>query len=284
MDGGGACDLQPNPELYDPVSGRFTLTGPSSVPPNWGLSTISASLLPSGNVLGVLYTGCDIGSLAEVYDWVSGTFTGIAGVGTGRAFTTTTLLPEGRVFIAGRDYTNRGTGGTAEVYNPPTGAFTAISGVGLSEEGYTATLLPDGSVLLAGGWLCCGYETAMAEIYRPAHPAPSPVLYSLPGGTQGAILHGATQELVSPENPATAGEVLEIFGAGLMDGGAIPPQASIGGQSAEVLFFGNAPGYPGLNQINVRVPIKVQPGSAVIVRMNYLGRPSNEVKIGVRQP
>jgi len=96
-----------------------------------------------------------------------------------------------------------------------------------------------------------------------------------------AIWHSQTGQIASAATPAIAGEALSMYTTNLVDGGVIPPQVTIGGRLAEVLYFG-ASGYPGFNQVNFRVPSGVAPGSAVSVRLNYIGRSSNEVTLGVR--
>ena len=116
-----------------------------------------------------------------------------------------------------------------------------------ARELHTATLLVDGTVLIAGG--------STAEIFHPAVLVPSLQLLSVSGDGrgQGAILHAASARVVTASDPGVPGEVLEIYGTGLKDGSVIPPQVAIGGRIAEILYFGNAPGFSGLNQVNVRI-------------------------------
>jgi hypothetical protein len=266
-------------DLFDPDTGTFSLTSATT---NLDESLFTATLLPNGKVLLPASDSEMIGRGAEVYDPGTASITPTGNMTIGRGYSTATLLPDGNVLIAGRD--NIHYAGSAELYQTVSGTFSANGGMlTQSAEGHAATLLPDGTVLLSGGWVCCGYTIATAEIFRAAVLSPAPVLFSLPGSAgQGAIWHAETGQIASSEHPAIAGDALSLYTTSLIDGSEIPPQVAIGSRFAEVLFFGNAPGYPGFNQVNVRVPGGVAPGNAISVRLTYLGRPSNAVSIAVR--
>jgi hypothetical protein len=256
-------------DLYDPNTGTFTrtadLTGPYQ-----GFGP-SATLLANGKGADCRqHSGTPWRSRkAQLHDPISRSFSQTTEMMTDLdMWLAAVLLPVGRVLVAvGSSYA---VAGAAELYDPVPGAF-AEPIRSQSAEGHTTALFPDGTVLPSGGWICCGYTIGTAEIYTPTASVPSPVLLSLPDSGEGAILHAATHQVISAANPLTTGEALEIYLTSLIDASVIPPHLAIGGRAAQVLWFGNTPGFPGLNQINVRVPTGIVPAPTVPVRLQYMG-------------
>jgi hypothetical protein len=241
----------------------------------------TAKLLPNGSVLVMLQAvECDYGGQPLIYDPSASSFS----PGVMLAYMckpTGTLLSDGTVLITNGWYSPQ-----AEVYDPISGALSRTGDMKTDRAYGRATLLNDGTVLMTGGvheagGPCCLFSDS-AERYHPGVVRPPPTLLSVSPEGQGAILHASTRQLVSQDMPAVAGEALEIYLTGLLERSVIPPQVAIGGRLAEILFFGGAPGYDSLNQINIRVPSGTAPGPAVPVRLIYLGRPSNAVTIGVQ--
>lgn len=80
---------------------------------------------------------------------------------------TATLLPNGKVLIAGGMRRNQDFYKSAELYDPATGKFQPAGEMSVGRVGHIAVLLRTGRVLIAGGWVGGG-GTDSAELYDPA--------------------------------------------------------------------------------------------------------------------
>jgi hypothetical protein len=188
---GGASQLSANgpiaadAELYNPGTGKFTILNAanSNLLPR---ENATATLLHNGLVLiaGGNNNACGGnnnlcapgGSLntAVVYNPKNKSFVNLPNMVADRDEATATLLPTGKVLIAGGvSYqldlnTNPNPTfaylGSAELFDPHTGTFAATGALAVARAAHTATLLSNGLVLLAGG-----YNTP-ATCVSPSYP------------------------------------------------------------------------------------------------------------------
>jgi N-acetylneuraminic acid mutarotase len=93
-------------------------------------------------------------------------FASAGSLSTARYFHTTTLLPNGKVLVAGGLGTGNVYLASAELYDPATNTWSAAGSMSTARRAHTATLLPNGKVLVAGGF--SGSALASAELYDPA--------------------------------------------------------------------------------------------------------------------
>jgi Galactose oxidase, central domain len=182
--GGRGSDLSPlgSAELYDPSNDGWTSAGSLAI----ARFDHTATFLGDGRVLvaGGDTTFSGPRRSAEIYDqsasggpWIAG-----ASMAVGRARSTATVLPGGRVLLAGGAGLS-GTLASAENYLVASGIWEAAGSMAEARERHTATLLagPDcgancGRVLVAGGLLQGTRFLASAALYGPlpVHPSPLP--------------------------------------------------------------------------------------------------------------
>ncbi|SDZ23768.1 Kelch motif-containing protein [Amycolatopsis xylanica] len=161
---------------FNPVTGAWETRGAL----NTGRRLHSLTLLRDGQVLAA---GGIFGpwryptpptATAELYDPGSGTWTPTTPMREARAVHTATLLPDGRVLVAGgeclRSPDTNGALRTAEIYDPEAKTWTPATPMTDARLGAEAAPLPDGRVLVVGGNLNIGggYTClAFCEIFDP---------------------------------------------------------------------------------------------------------------------
>ena len=165
-----------NAFLYDPATGTWEATGAM----NDRRASHTATLLPNGKVLvaggggavSLFGAGSPFLASTELYDPATGTWTPTGTMNNAHSSHTATLLPNGKVFIAGGYSiiaTPQSLTISAELYDPATGIWTITTPLNPWGLGHTATLLADGRVLVVGfkGGISVPGGTPNVEIYDP---------------------------------------------------------------------------------------------------------------------
>ena len=203
----GAASHAPMAMAQSP--GTFTATGDMNTPRGGH----TATLLADGTVLIVggypeLAFGVAVLSSAEIYDPRTGTFKATGDMTTPRNSHTATLLPDGKVLIAGGVSgvagIYSGSLASAELYDPATKTFTPTGDMTVGRRGHAATLLPSGKVLITGvyaGEYISGRAADLtpitAELYDPSNRTFT-AAGNMAGPGGGATLLASGKVLITP--------------------------------------------------------------------------------------
>lgn len=153
-------------EVYDPSSGRWTLTGPLKTP-RWSLDAVA---LRNGKVLfaggAAAFLAPAALATAEVFDPATGTFSPAANeLSTARQGYGISILGDGRVLISGGNGSGNNLGGegvtAVDLYDPETNRFSPAAPLHAGRALHAQLTLRDGRVVVIGG------AHQDAEIYDP---------------------------------------------------------------------------------------------------------------------
>jgi Fibronectin type III domain/Kelch motif len=159
-------------DIYDPATDMWSVTGSLPEP----LGSPRTLLLQDGRVMAFAgvspNSNCKFWcatSSVELYDPRTGSWS----LGTNLPITlwggaTTTLLPSGRVLLAGGSDDNGKTRAGVDIYDPTNNTWSSVAPMLTAREGHTATLLATGQVLVAGGEQDGNAYVMSAEIYTPS--------------------------------------------------------------------------------------------------------------------
>jgi hypothetical protein len=275
-----------NPELYDPSTGTFSLTGAFAGNGNGNLiggPAVSAAVaLSDGRVL---IAG---EPTSELYDPLTGRFrlTGamtISGLSCGWIIgRTATLLTNGLVMLTGGWDEGCGYLASTELYDVVTGTFTEIVTRTFIANGWmtrlrtdhSATLLPDGTVLIAGGesfrcevsttLLCIHTIEASTEVFDPSAGSFTPGASMSVGrlGHSATALNDGTVLIAGGEtaDPAVVGQPYTNYrilaSAELYMGATVPgapsPDGTLVPFASQIVDNSGAIWTIGLNQVILR--------------------------------
>lgn len=171
----GGYDAKNFSEVYDPAAGTFKFAGSMTTSRFFHSTTrlLDGRVLAAGGGVddfGVWYTY----DYVDVWDPATGKWKPVKPMVDPRRAHTATLLPDGRVLVAGgtvggkNDATEGGEQlGTAEIYDPIANLWEKLPSKLVTPRGlHTAAIMPSGAVVLFGGLDATGSASREVEAYH----------------------------------------------------------------------------------------------------------------------
>lgn len=215
-------------EFYDPAKGEFFQTGGLPVTAavqgaSLASSSPGAKVVAFGGISGMGHANVNLLSFvgtvvssAESYDPSAGTWSAATNMmSSPRAGASATLLPSGKILIAGGFDASEKALNTAELFNPADGTFVATDNTMTDPRAFhVANLLLDGKVLLVSGLTDNnGSASSTADIFDPA--AGTHGRFTTSGGVP--VTSAAAASVLFPSGPLM-GKVLITGGDGCGSG------------------------------------------------------------------
>jgi uncharacterized repeat protein (TIGR03803 family) len=201
-------------EVYDPATESFTPVSGGIAADRYDAAVTQLNagevLIAGGTQIGPVFAS-PTGALAAaiLYEPSTNSFVNLPNMTADRDQATATLLPKGKVLIAGGASMAPGPAGfhwSAELFDPTTRTFSKTGSMHEPRAAHTATLLPNGSVLVAGGYNTVYGENFLAEtnaiyyseVYNPATGQFQRVGNMLKGrvGPQAVLLNLSTHQVL----------------------------------------------------------------------------------------
>ncbi len=240
-----------NSEVYDPGTGNWTLTGMMSTNFDFPVATLlsNGKVLVSGGAFASGSSISDVSPFTTLFDPGSTTWTAQGQLHFKRDYHTATLLPNGKVLVAGgndlaafvspRDYL-----ASAELYDPSTGNWTDTGSLNAGRSQHTSTLLSSGKVLVTGGETngagpdaelydpSSGIWTPTSTMNVPARSGHTATLLPdgrvlIAGGYPGTNSElylptsGSVKVTISPANAISVGAQWQVDGGTFFDSGTV---------------------------------------------------------------
>jgi N-acetylneuraminic acid mutarotase len=188
-------------EVFDPATGKWTLTGSMKVA-RWGAHAVTLAdgrVLVAGGWTGLGVTGS---ADTEIWDPSTGKWTAAGATPSPQAFSLV-ALPDGSALLAGGFDLSMNTLSSAYRFDPTTLKWTAVAKMKTAAGHRSAAVLANGLVLVAGG---------LTDTHKPATTAAE--LFDPVAGTW-------TATVAMPAGREDAGAVLLPDGSVMLAGGSM---------------------------------------------------------------